>query len=81
MISSQVVRTLVDIPQEWITLLDRETAVEKVSRAELIRRAISGFLETRRKKKNIHAFFGIWKSRKTDGVAYQRKLRSEWDRK
>ena len=73
-------RTLVDIPQEWITLLDRETAVEKVSRAELIRRAISGFLETRRKKKNIRDFFGIWKSRKIDGVAYQRKLRSEWNR-
>lgn len=31
--------------------------------------------------KKVHPAIGLWKNRKVDGVAYQRKLRQEWDRK
>lgn len=69
-------RTLVDIPDGQLKSLTVICEAEKVSRAELIRRAISAYLETR-KPSGIEAF-GLWKDRKVDGLAYQEQVRSEW---
>lgn len=69
-------RTLVDIPEKQIHDLADICAAEKVSRAEIIRRAISAYLEN--KKPESVDVFGLWKNRKVDGVAYQEQVRSEW---
>lgn len=72
-------RTVIDVPDELIESLDRISALEQVSRAALIRDAITEYL----KVKSIPAAeesFGLWKDRKTDGVRYQRSLRDEWER-
>ena len=71
-------RTLVDIPDgelEQLTVLSRS---RKVSRAELIRQAVSGFLAEN--KAGLEDSFGLWKKRAVDGVEYQERLRGEWER-
>jgi Ribbon-helix-helix protein, copG family. len=71
-------RTLVDIPEgelEQLTVLSR---TRKVSRAELIRQAVSGFLSEN--KAGMENSFGLWKKRAVDGVEYQERLRNEWER-
>ena len=69
-------RTLVDISDGQLKDLAVICAAEKMSRAELIRQAISAFLE---KKKPAEAdVFGLWKERRVDGLEYQEQVRSEW---
>jgi predicted transcriptional regulator len=70
-------RTLIDLADAQVRVLDELSKKEKRSRAALIRQAIDEYL-TRRKSKQIGDAFGLWGHRKTDGLAYQRRLRSEW---
>ena len=69
-------RTLVDIPERQIEDLVVLCEAKKLSRAEIIRQAIASYLE--KNKPSEVAAFGIWKKRKVDGLAYQKKVRSEW---
>lgn len=72
-------RTLVDIPEQQITDLSVLCQNQGVSRAELIRRAISSYL-LQHKPEEVDSF-GLWKAEnKTseDGLKYQQKLRNEW---
>lgn len=69
-------RTLVDIPDIQIKDLTAICESEKLSRAEVIRQAISAYLE---KKKAVSVdVFALWKNRKIDGLTYQEQVRSEW---
>jgi len=70
-------RTLIDIEEESIRELDRLAVRQKRSRASLIRQAVSDYLERNTVEDSGEAF-GLWGERKTDGLAYQEKLRSEW---
>jgi metal-responsive CopG/Arc/MetJ family transcriptional regulator len=69
-------RTLVDIPDRQIEDLTLICNVKHLSRAEIIRQAISLFIE-QNKPLSVDAF-GIWKGEKIDGLAYQEKMRAEW---
>jgi len=69
-------RTLVDIPDRQIKELTAICEIEKVSRAEAIRQAIASYIE-KKKPATVEAF-GLWKSHKVDGLAYQEQVRSEW---
>ena len=69
-------RTLVDIPDRQIKDLIAICEAEKVSRAEVIRRAISLYLKNK-KLEEVDAF-GIWKDKNVDGLIYQEQMRSEW---
>jgi len=69
-------RTLVDIPDKQIEDLAVICKIKKVSRSELIRQAISCYIEWN-KPSTVDAF-GLWKDRKIDGLDYQKKVRSEW---
>jgi metal-responsive CopG/Arc/MetJ family transcriptional regulator len=70
-------RTLVDIGESQLKALDELTKKENRSRAALIRQAIDDYLAKRRNKQEGDAF-GLWGRRKVDGLAYQKKVRSEW---
>jgi len=61
------VRTIVDIPDQFIESLDRLGTNNHQSRAALIREAIADFLKVKSLPPS-EAAFGIWKSRKIDGV-------------
>jgi metal-responsive CopG/Arc/MetJ family transcriptional regulator len=71
-------RTLVDLPENDIEQLNQLSRARKTSRTQLIRLAVTGFLAQNRP--GFDEAFGIWKDRPEDGVAYQERLRREWDR-
>ena len=72
-------RTIVDIPDEQLDSLASLCQREGISRAEAVRRAVASYLNEQADNLDDDAF-GIWRKRKIDGVAYQRKLRAEWSR-
>ncbi|MEX2541504.1 MAG: ribbon-helix-helix domain-containing protein [Trueperaceae bacterium] len=49
----------------------------KISRAALVREAISEYLD-RNRTARLDDTFGLWKHSQVDGVDYQRTLRDEW---
>lgn len=70
-------RTLIDIPDEDIKLLNQVAKKLSVSRSELVRRAVAETLAPHRQKMN-HAAFGAWSDFAEDGLAYQERMRAEW---
>ncbi len=73
-------RTIVDLPSEEIRRLDGIAKRDKVSRAEVVRRAVKQYAD-QVTPHPIEAVFGIWKDRKDigDGLDYQNRLRDEWE--
>ncbi|MDX2503438.1 MAG: ribbon-helix-helix domain-containing protein [Gammaproteobacteria bacterium] len=72
-------RTLIDIPDKQVTELSLLCQEQGLSRAELIRRAITAYIN-QQKKTEINAF-GLWKQEvqePKDGLQYQQELRNEW---
>jgi len=73
-------RTIVELPDEYIVELDRLKDQESLSRAELIRRAVESYLSRHRKPTlREKPGFGAWKERQIEGVTFQRILRNEWE--
>ncbi len=74
-------RTLVDIPERDLEALNRMSKAENVSRAELVRRAITLYLTPRKRDNSgLRKAFGLWKDRNEDALEYQERMRREWDR-
>jgi metal-responsive CopG/Arc/MetJ family transcriptional regulator len=71
-------RTLVDLPEAELEQLNALSRERRVSRAQLIRQAVTGYLEQNRT--GLEETFGLWKKKAVDGVAYQERLRGEWER-
>ena len=72
-------RTIIDIPDNLLSVLEAEVKTTKLSRSELIRQAISLFVQERtNSRKSKDDVFGIWKKRKVDGLIYEQNLRKEW---
>ena len=71
-------RTLVDIPESELEELNILSRARRVSRAELIRQAVAGFLA--QNKAGLEESAGLWKGRRVDGVEYQEQIRREWER-
>ena len=65
-----------DIPERDRGALDALARKLGISRAELVRRAIELYL--RQKCNGREEAFGLWQDRAEDGVAYQDRLRREW---
>lgn len=70
-------RTLVDLPRQDVEALDRIALRHEASRAKIIRQAVREYLARTDPSKD-DAAFGLWSDRAEDGLAYQRRLRSEW---
>jgi len=70
-------RTIVELPEASIKELDELKEKSKVSRAELIRRAVEEYLRSRKTESDSSAF-GLWSGKGVDGLDYQEQLRSEW---
>ncbi len=71
-------RLLVDLPESDLEQLNELSRARKTSRAQLIRLAVNGFLA--QNKAGLEDAFGLWKNREEDGLRYQQRLRSEWER-
>ncbi len=70
-------RTLVDIPKQDLEALDQLGRRRRVSRAKVIREAVSAYL-ARNAGPALNEAFGLWSRHGVDGLDYQRKIRSEW---
>ena len=76
-------RTLINLDPEDKAWLDREAKHRRVPMTELVRQAVHAYRlreESRGDQKWQHAVrdtAGIW--RQGDGLAYQQRLRDEWD--
>ena len=68
-------RALVDLPEDLLLELGELSKKQKISRAEIIRRALKDFAKNSAQKSDG---FGIWASAPIDGLALQEKLREEW---
>jgi hypothetical protein len=77
-------RTIVDIPQDVIAKLDSWAAREKLSRAEVVRRALAKAVIEQDVDDDWSDVFGAWKNLgpdvvPKDGLAWQQNLRDEWE--
>ena len=72
-------RTLIDIPETHLRKLTTMSKLRNVSRAHLVRTAISEYLQ-HDKEDSLDALFGIWADRNMDGLQYQEQMRREWER-
>ncbi len=70
-------RTIVDLPLEQIDALKQMGARSRLSRAELMRRAVAEYIARHQSDQSDNAF-GLWKSHDIEGVEYQQGLRMEW---
>ena len=73
-----IMRTIIEVPGDQLQALDTICKREKISRAEVIRRAIAEMVSRQRSSGAARAF-GIWKDRAETGLEYQERLRREWD--
>ena len=72
-------RTLVDIPDGDLKKLQSLSKTRKVSRAQLVRCAISEYVK-REQGDSLNQLAGIWADRNIDGLEYQMAMREEWNR-
>jgi len=70
-------RILVDMPEAQLEELAMIVELEHRPRAAIVRDAIEAYISQRKRAVGTEVF-GLWKSRKIDGLAYQQELRSEW---
>jgi len=71
-------RTLVGLSDQDFQALDTLSDVKRVSRAQLIRQAVSEYLERLKPESATDGAFGLWAQKNEDGLAYQQRLREEW---
>ena len=70
-------RTIIDLPQEQLGALARLCELQKISRAEAVRRAVDRLIkDSLVDKKDIG--FGLWKHKAVNGRQYMDNIRSEW---
>ena len=73
-------RTTITIPDEQARRPAAACRTDGIPRVEAVRRAIERYLDERKSHRDREEFFGIWRDRRVDGLACQRRLRREWSR-
>ena len=71
-------RTIIDLQDKQIEALKELGEKTRLSRAELIRRAVNDYL-AKNKNKPDKDVFGLWQDRNLDALEHQSKLRQEWN--
>ena len=73
-----VMRTIIDLPDEQLQALDGLCRRDGISRAEAVRQAVALLMQQHSASRSGLAF-GLWQRRRGgDGLAYQEKMRREW---
>ena len=72
----------IDIPDQEYAQLNQLSEARNVPVAELFRELVHTYLEKEEPTESddaVKAAIGIWADRGEDGMAYQDRMRSEWD--
>ena len=72
-----IMRTIIELPPAHLEGLDAVCRRERISRAEVVRRAVARLLAEERPAAADEAF-GLWGASRIDGLDYERRLRAEW---
>lgn len=74
-----MMRVLIDLTDEQIADLAKLCDSAQLSRAAVVRQAVSAYL-VEHKQENQQEAFGLWQTHPTlvDGLSYQNTLRDEW---
>ena len=72
-----IMRTIIELPDDQVAALAELCESEKISRAELIRRALAEML-ARKQSTGREKAFGVWKKR-GDSRKIVERLRQEWE--
>ncbi len=73
-------RTIIDIPDMQVKVLNQLSKKKKVSRAEIIRQALTNYIaKCTRQKKSYNNAFGLWEDKKMNSLEYQKNCRKEWE--
>ena len=75
--ASDIMRTIIQLPDDQAEQLAEVSRNQGISRAEAVRRALARYLEEHRQRRREDVF-GLWSGRREDGLAYERRLRKEW---
>jgi len=70
-------RTIVDLPDEHVAALHQLGMRTRLSRAELVRRALAEYLD-KHQEAGADDAFGLWQRRHCDALDYEDRLRAEW---
>ena len=70
-------RTTIEIPDQLLKQMSILIEQEGISRAELIRRAVSDYLK-RHEASDADTAFGLWVKSPQESLQYQEVLRREW---
>jgi metal-responsive CopG/Arc/MetJ family transcriptional regulator len=73
-----IMRTIVDIPEQDIERLTEICRREGISRAEAVRRAVALYLARQAAGSGDRAF-GLWRGREGDALGYEDEVRKEWE--
>lgn len=71
-------RTIIDLPEDQVRELRELCKIERISRAEAVRRALAQML-SQKQNSGRESAFGAWKTKKIDSRKLVEKLRREWD--
>ena len=71
-------QTILNLPEQQIYQLNKLSQERQVSPDEIVSSALSEYLPAQ-DETIIDRVFGLWADRHEDGLAYQERLRSEWD--
>ena len=74
----EIMRTIVEMPQQELRDLTTLSKEERISRAEAIRRAVGQYLRAWKAAHAATDAFGVWKDRKVSGLEYEDRVRGEW---
>ena len=70
-----------ELPAQQLAALDAWRVAHGVSRAEAVRQAVARFLVAEKAHASaLESTSGMWADRPEDGLAYQERLRAEWER-
>ncbi|MEO5915423.1 MAG: ribbon-helix-helix protein, CopG family [Luteolibacter sp.] len=72
-------RTIIDLPDEQAKALTEWCKVEKISKAEAVRRALASMLANQQQSGREKAF-GAWQKKRLDSRTFVENLREEWER-
>ncbi len=72
-----IMRTIIELPEDQVNALAELCKLERISRAEAVRRALGEML-ARKQSKGREQAFGVWKNR-GDSRKIVENLRQEWE--
>lgn len=72
-------QVMLDLSDDQVAELERLSVQRQRPREELLQHAVSLYLAPERKP-HLLDFFGVLKGHVEDGLAFQNRMRQEWDR-